>query len=91
MASPISISRSSCVLVSWFWKSRAAVGRAQGIAHCPRLAAVYRIPAHQYPDIGKVALRLKHPVVAIVYRAIVLRDYFKPIVQLLLLMLSMAA
>src|SRR5258708_17878932 len=55
-----------------------SAGVAQAIAHRARLPAVHTIPVDDDTYAGRVLLRLKHPLVAIVYRAIILRDDFKP-------------
>jgi hypothetical protein len=55
------------------------------VAHGARFSAVDGIPAHSDLYIGKVALRLKHPLVAVIHRAIVLPNHFKLVVGVIAL------
>jgi len=52
----------------------------EGITDSARLAAVHMIATATDANVGEVALGLEHPLEAVVYRAIVLRDHFKELV-----------
>ena len=55
---------------------------AQRIAHRARFPAVHGIAVHNHPYPVKVPLRLKHPLIAVVHRAIVVRNHFKFVMRI---------
>ena len=48
--------------------------------HTVRALPLFSIPFHSHFDIGEVALRFEHPLVAIIRGTVVLRDHLKPII-----------
>jgi len=60
-------------------------GVLQRIADRARLPAIDLIPPRPYAYVGEIALRLEHPLVAIVDRTVVLRDHFKVPVRIVAL------